>query len=86
MIILLKRDLEEDWIQNNPRLNKYELIVVYTEEGVKYKYGDGETHFIDLPYLKSLTDIDFFTVYCNDFKPITIFLNPTIYDEMQSNA
>ena len=60
--------MEENWINNNPRLKKGELG--FTSDG-KYKnffkIGDGETYWVDLPYaysefLANLVNVDNLTI------------------------
>lgn len=41
LTILPRRDREEVWNRNNPVLKPYEIAVVYTSSGTKYKIGDG---------------------------------------------
>lgn len=46
--ILLKNDLAAKWIANNPILGKGEMGIEYDTN--KFKFGDGTTHWNDLPY------------------------------------
>lgn len=46
--ILLKNDLAAKWKANNPVLGKGEMGIEYDTN--KFKFGDGTTHWNDLPY------------------------------------
>lgn len=46
--ILLKNDLAAKWTANNPVLGKGEMGIEYDTN--KFKFGDGKTHWNDLPY------------------------------------
>lgn len=46
--ILLKNDLAAKWTENNPILGKGEMGIEYDTN--KFKFGDGTTHWKDLPY------------------------------------
>lgn len=54
--IQLRRDSLENWNKNNPILRVGEMSYV-TDLG-KCKIGDGQTHWVDLPYFILETDID----------------------------
>ena len=82
MVILPKRDHEKVWEFFNPILKEHELIVIETRDGqIRYKCGNGKDNFTNLPYLNSLTDIDFFNIYTQNKEPFTVFLNPFLYDD-----
>lgn len=50
--ICLKRDTLINWVESNPVLLEGEVAVVWlASDLVKIKIGDGERHFIDLPYV-----------------------------------
>ena len=51
--IILRNDTIENWLDNNPILLQGELAVVVDKffDTVKLKIGDGERHFVDLPYV-----------------------------------
>jgi hypothetical protein len=52
-----RRDTEANWISINPIVANGELIIVDTDEGIKIKIGDGDSHFNDLKYVdKPITD------------------------------
>lgn len=88
MVILPRRDNEKIWEYYDPILKDHELVVSETASGqIKYKYGNGKDNFTKLPYLNSLSDIDFFICYIPNKEPITIFLNPFLYDnDEEGNA
>lgn len=46
--ILLKNDLATKWTENDPVLGKGEMGIEYDTN--KFKFGDGTTHWKDLPY------------------------------------
>ena len=50
LTILPRRDKEQNWIRENPILRQKEICVVYSDEGTKYKLGDGKTDYIHLPF------------------------------------
>lgn len=49
-----KRDLEENWVTNNPILLDGELIIVDTASGLKLKVGNGVDSYLYLPFYGSI--------------------------------
>lgn len=50
LTILPRRDTEEEWEKKNPVLKQVEICVVYTKKGAKYKLGNGESTYKELPF------------------------------------
>lgn len=62
--IILRRDDEAKFVEDNTVLRYKELICVKTDTGeYKWKLGDGETPYTELNYVDKLSDILEFKVY-----------------------
>lgn len=48
--IAMKRDTEANWTSNNPTPLNGEVILVDTEDKVRFKVGDGKTDYNELPF------------------------------------
>ena len=60
-----KHDTEENWKIINPIIKKDELVCVLTKRGkIKWKIGNGESHFKELRYVNKISDILKFITYC----------------------
>ena len=56
--LLVKRDSIDEWNRFNPVPRNLELICVYDTDGTRrWKLGDGETPFSDLPYVETIEQI-----------------------------
>lgn len=64
--ILPRRDQEQTWIRENPVLKWLEICVVYTEQGTKYKLGNGQTDYIHLPFVSLYAAIERGVMYVGD--------------------
>lgn len=51
LTILPRRDLEENWLTENPVLRDKEFIVSIDKDTIRYKLGDGKRPYIDLPFM-----------------------------------
>lgn len=75
VVIIPKHDTFEKWMSYNPRLKEHELAIVkFKDEVIKYKIGDGITHFRDLPFV-SLKKIKFFRCYDKNNRYATVMIN-----------
>ena len=57
IIVLPKRSFLSEAISENPVLKDRELIVVYDEDWVGYKVGNGESKFNELPFIEKISDL-----------------------------
>lgn len=53
-----KRDLEVNWLKNNPTLLNGEMVFVDTTDGLRMKVGDGVSKFAELDYSSDIVVID----------------------------
>lgn len=67
LTILPRRDKEQNWIRKNPTLRQKEICVVYTDEGTKYKLGDGKTNYIHLPFVSIETVLEQGVMYAPNY-------------------
>jgi hypothetical protein len=63
LTILPRRDLEENWLIENPVLRDKEFIVSVCKGTVKYKLGDGKSNYTDLPFTTLFEAIMFGIIY-----------------------
>ena len=78
--ILVSRDDLRRYQENNPVLEKRELVCVYKKHGkVTFKLGDGVSRFNDLKYITKINDLlPYFCVYpkANNVEKVNMVLDP----------
>lgn len=49
-----KKDISENWEANNPILLNGELIIVIEDSGeIRFKVGNGTSHYLELPFVET---------------------------------
>ena len=78
--IVVRHDTLKNWLASNPILREDELAAVQVKKKLKFKKGDGNTSFKNLPFLRSLSDIGkSFCLYpAHLFNKVSIELEPVI--------
>lgn len=65
LTILPRRDLEENWLAENPVLRDREFIVCVSKDLVRYKLGDGVSCYKDLPFTNLFEALMFGSIYAH---------------------
>lgn len=63
LTILPRRDLEENWLTENPILRDKEFIVCVSKDLIRYKLGDGVSCYKDLPFTDLFEALMFGSIY-----------------------
>lgn len=63
LTIFPRRDLEENWLTENPVLKDKEFIVCVSKDLVRYKLGDGVSCYKDLPFTSLFEALMFGSIY-----------------------
>lgn len=59
-----KKDTSENWEANNPILLNGELIIVIEDSGeIRFKVGNGTSHYLELPFVETRLAVRFLS-YC----------------------
>lgn len=88
--VVIRGDDEQKLEELNPIPRERELVGVRMNDGsMKYKFGDGKTPYMELPFIDNISNIDYLYIYhgCHqDASPSgRIFLNRFVFDEMYRN-
>lgn len=69
LTILPRRDLEENWLTENPVLRDKEFIVSIDKGIIRYKLGDGKSAYIDLPFMDLFDALMSGSIYARPNQP-----------------
>jgi hypothetical protein len=69
LTILPRRDLEENWLTENPVLRDKEFIVSVDKDTIRYKLGDGKSNYIDLPFMDLFDALTQGSIYARPHQP-----------------